>query len=149
MNTIRPMHALLALLAGSCLTRAPESPASPDTNETSSRPRAPESPATTSPDTNETSSRPRAPERGRTYCERFPDRCDHETCSPVEIDPSTGATIGGCSPISWVCCGPGGCVAVGLASDCVGGSDLYWSDCEAGESAVDPDTGLAIVICHD
>jgi hypothetical protein len=85
----------------------------------------------------------------REYCESFPSRCDRpEPCPPIVID-ETGATTGGCYPAEYVCCGPLGCVAVLLAGDCLGGSDLYWSDCEAGESAIDPVTDLAVVICHD
>lgn len=85
--------------------------------------------------------------RSRSYFDRWPERRVGGTCAAPTTDPATGATIGGCFPVIWVCCGAGGCVAMDLASDCE--ADLYWADCEAGESAIDPDTGLAIVICHD
>lgn len=72
------------------------------------------------------------------YCRRWPDRCSLGVgCSPE-----------GCEPISWVCCSEsGGCVAVHESSDC--DADLYWLDCEAGESTIDPASGLPTVLCHD
>jgi hypothetical protein len=84
------------------------------------------------------------------YCARFPRRCGIAApCPPITTDPATGKISGGCWPAEWVCCGSGGCVAIMLAGDCPGGSDLYWLDCEAGESAIDPATGEAVVLCHD
>lgn len=85
------------------------------------------------------------------YCETFPDRClpgTRASCPPTETDPETGAVLVGCTPVAYVCCAPGqGCWAVHSASACE--HWLYWSDCEAGESAIDPDSGEAIIICHD
>jgi len=45
----------------------------------------------------------------------------------------------------YVCCGPGGCVAVDNAADCAAGSYLY--NCEAGESTTID--GKPAVVCHD
>lgn len=75
------------------------------------------------------------------YCERWPSRCN-----------VTGSCLvsGGCQPMIWACCSPGlGCWAVGVADACPDTADLYPFDCIAGESAVDPATGEAIIVCHD
>jgi hypothetical protein len=92
---------------------------------------------------------PTDPTKPPSYCATFPERCNNpEPCPPVVVD-ETGQQTGGCTPVEWVCCSPGlGCWAVYSATDC-GDASLYWSDCEAGESAIDPDTGESIIICHD
>lgn len=86
----------------------------------------------------------------RRYCAAYPTHCNVPEPCPVPFTNEQGEVKGGCTPIDWVCCGPsmGGCVAVLLAGDCPGGTDLYWIDCEAGESAIDSE-GNAIVLCHD
>jgi hypothetical protein len=82
------------------------------------------------------------------YCESFPERCNvPEPCPTKTLD--DGSIVSSCVPVdSYVCCEPGvGCYAVPWASSCL--HFLYWSECDAGESAIDPVSGEAIIICHD
>lgn len=84
------------------------------------------------------------------YCDAFPDRCNITAPCPERKVLADGSVIGGCFPVdTYVCCNSTvGCWAVHWAADCVDGG-LYWSDCDAGESAIDPDSGKAIILCHD
>lgn len=86
--------------------------------------------------------------RAPSYCDAFPERCNIDApCSQPKTLPD-GSVTGGCFAAEYVCCDPDtGCWAVHWASDCK--HYLYWTDCEAGESAIDPDSGQAIIICHD
>ena len=92
------------------------------------------------------------PPEGRVpnYCDAFPDRCNITAPCPERKVLDDGSVVVGCFPVdTYVCCNSEvGCWAVHWAADCVDGG-LYWSDCDAGESAIDPDTGKAIILCHD
>ncbi len=92
------------------------------------------------------------PPEGRVpnYCDAFPDRCNITAPCPERKVLDDGSVIGGCFPVdTYVCCNSTvGCWAVHWAADCVDGG-LYWSSCDAGESAIDPETGKAIILCHD
>lgn len=92
------------------------------------------------------------PPEGRVpnYCDAFPQRCNITAPCPDRKVLDDGSVVGGCFPVdTYVCCNSEvGCWAVHWAADCVDGG-LYWSDCDAGESAIDPETGKAIILCHD
>ena len=82
------------------------------------------------------------------YCETFPDRCNIQAPCPVGTYSLDGQQIGGCMQAEYVCCSTDeGCWAIHWPTQCK--HNLYWSDCSAGQSVVDPVTGQAYIVCHD